>query len=46
MPKKEKGGWLHQKNEVIKRYKFTMAYENSYAEDYVTEKIYGPLCVG
>jgi hypothetical protein len=31
---------------TIARYRFTLAFENSIARDYVTEKFYDPLCVG
>ncbi|OHT06260.1 hypothetical protein TRFO_25748 [Tritrichomonas foetus] len=31
---------------VIKNYKFTLAFENSDSEDYVTEQLYHPLSVG
>jgi len=32
--------------ELYSRYKFTLAFENSFATDYVTEKLYEPLMVG
>jgi glycosyl transferase family 10 (putative fucosyltransferase) len=34
------------KLETIGRYRFTLAFENSIARDYVTEKFYDPLLVG
>lgn len=34
------------KAETIAKYKFTIAFENSIAEDYVTEKFFDPLEVG
>jgi len=34
------------KLETIARYKFTLAFENSCCEDYVTEKFYDPLLAG
>jgi hypothetical protein len=34
------------KREVIRRYRFTLAFENSIAEDYVTEKFFAPLAAG
>ncbi len=38
--------WRPTKLEVIARYPFTIAFENSIAEDYVTEKFYDPLVAG
>jgi alpha-1,3-fucosyltransferase 10 len=34
------------KRRVIRRYRFCLAFENSLAEDYVTEKLFDPLMVG
>lgn len=34
------------KHDLIARYKFTLAFENSVCEDYVTEKFFDPLLVG
>lgn len=38
--------WRSTKLELIARYPFTIAFENSIATDYVTEKFYDPLVVG
>jgi hypothetical protein len=38
--------WRPTKLELIARYPFTIAFENSIAEDYVTEKLYDPLVAG
>lgn len=35
-----------EKNDIIKQYKFTIAFENTRSYNYVTEKIYQPLLVG
>ncbi len=32
--------------ELYRRYKFTLAFENSYSPDYVTEKLFDPIAVG
>ena len=32
--------------ELYRRYRFTLAFENSYSPDYVTEKLFDPLLVG
>lgn len=37
--------WVEEKLEIIKNYKFTIAFENTRAKNYVTEKIYHPLLV-
>ncbi len=46
---KVKGGkyidWRTEKLEVIKHYKFTIAFENERSNNYVTEKIFQPLLV-
>lgn len=34
------------KLDIIKRYKFTIAFENAISQDYVTEKFFEPLIVG
>ena len=34
------------KNNLVSKYKFTLAFENSICEDYVTEKFFDPLLVG
>jgi hypothetical protein len=34
------------KLETVSRYRFTLAFENAIAEDYVTEKLYDPLLAG
>jgi hypothetical protein len=38
-------GWL-PRQELYSKYKFTLAFENSFAADYVTEKLYEPLTAG
>lgn len=38
-------GW-RPRQELYSRYKFTLAFENSFATDYVTEKLYEPLTAG
>lgn len=38
--------WRKEKLETIKNYKFTIAFENEQAYNYVTEKIYQPFVVG
>jgi len=38
--------WRKEKLETIKEYKFTIAFENEQAYNYVTEKIYQPFVVG
>ena len=38
------GWWPRQ--ELYSKYKFTLAFENSFAADYVTEKLYEPLTAG
>lgn len=37
---------LSSKLEIMKRHKFTLAFENAIDEDYVTEKFFDPLIVG
>eukprot|EP00727_Mastigamoeba_balamuthi_P001742 m51a1_g11565 putative glycosyltransferase 10 family protein (844) ;mRNA; f:3792-9630 len=39
-------GWPERKERVIAPYKFTLAFENSNARDYVTEKFFQPLMAG
>jgi hypothetical protein len=34
------------KQQIIARYKFTLAFENAISQDYVTEKFFDPLLVG
>jgi hypothetical protein len=41
-----KDSWRPSKLDIIKRYPFTIAFENSIAEDYVTEKFWDPLVAG
>lgn len=38
--------WRDEKLEIIKNYKFTIAFENEQAKNYVTEKIFQPLLIG
>lgn len=38
--------WLSDKLRFISRYKFTIAFENTQSENYVTEKMFDPLYVG
>ena len=38
--------WRPSKLDIIRRYPFTIAFENSIALDYVTEKFYDPLVAG
>ena len=38
--------WRKEKLETIKEYKFTIAFENEQAYNYVTEKLYQPFVVG
>ncbi len=48
--KKDKVGryidWRKEKLEIIKEYKFTIAFENEKSYNYVTEKIYQPFVAG
>jgi hypothetical protein len=37
---------IRSKLNALKRYRFTLAFENSIAEDYVTEKFFEPLLAG
>lgn len=43
--KGEDNGWESKQN-LYSHYKFVIAFENSILEDYVTEKLYGPLLAG
>jgi hypothetical protein len=38
--------WRASKKAMIKHYKFTIAFENSFEHDYVTEKLWHPLAAG
>jgi hypothetical protein len=40
------GDYNNAKQELISTYKFTMAFENGNAKDYVTEKLFGVLAAG
>jgi len=42
----EKDLWRETKLDTMRQYKFTVAFENAVATDYVTEKFYDPLIVG
>eukprot|EP01121_Diplochlamys_sp_Union-15-3_P017572 TRINITY_DN6211_c0_g2_i1.p1 TRINITY_DN6211_c0_g2~~TRINITY_DN6211_c0_g2_i1.p1 ORF type:complete len:329 (-),score=51.53 TRINITY_DN6211_c0_g2_i1:80-1066(-) len=46
LPERRSEDWLAQKNEITSHYKFTFSFENSEAEDYVTEKLFGPYSAG
>ncbi len=37
------GDWIASKTEFLKKYKFTIAFENSSSNGYTTEKLYQPL---
>ena len=41
-----KGNWVGAKKEMMKHYLFTVAFENSVENDYVTEKLWQPLAAG
>ena len=41
-----KGNWVGAKKEMMKYYHFTVAFENSFDNDYVTEKLWQPLAAG
>jgi hypothetical protein len=45
-PWPEDDGSRAAKHRLIARYRFTLAFENSVADDYVTEKFFDPLMVG
>ena len=38
-----KGDWVNSKIELLRNYKFTIAFENSFTNGYTTEKLYQPL---
>jgi hypothetical protein len=40
------GKWKASKKAMIKHYKFTIAIENNFEHDYVTEKLWQPLAAG
>lgn len=40
------GNYNAMKVDIVSRYKFTMAFENSATDDYVTEKLFGVLAAG
>jgi hypothetical protein len=39
-------GWMKEKQDFIKDYKFVMSFENEQYPGYATEKIIEPMCVG
>ena len=40
------GGWFKSKINLLRRYRFTLAFENSNIEGYVSEKLFQPLIAG
>lgn len=40
------GDWFRSKIETMRRYPFAIAFENSNAKDYVTEKLFGAFVAG
>ena len=42
-PRHGGGDWQKSKLEFLKKYKFTIAFENAIADDYITEKLFDPL---
>jgi hypothetical protein len=44
--KGSKGGWFKSKLELLRKYKFTLAFENGNIIDYVSEKLFMPLVAG
>ena len=46
IPEEIRGSYLEQKSQISATYKFTFAVENSEADDYVTEKLFGTLTAG
>jgi flagellar biosynthesis GTPase FlhF len=41
-----KSNWFVKKIDTLRRYKFTIAFENTNIKDYVTEKLFQPLIAG
>jgi len=40
------GNWFNSKIDILRRCKFTVAFENTNVQDYVTEKLFQPMVAG